>query len=455
MSELFTSAAALVVTLGLLIAFHEFGHFWTARKLGVKVLRFSIGFGKPLWSRRAGSDDTEYAIAAIPLGGYVKMLDEREGPVPEAERDRAFNNQPVWSRIAIVAAGPVFNLVFAVIAFWLMYLIGVPGLKPLIGEVAADSIAANAGFHARDEIVAVGGEPTPTWSVAQLALLDEALSSDTVAITVRDADGRERRLQLPVAAISDEAKQRELLQQVGISPWRPRYPAVLGELSPDGAAQQAGLLSGDRILRIDGQPIADWAALVAFVRAHADATAEVEIARNGETLSLPLHIGSREAKSGRIGFIGAAPQVVGPPPAEMLTRQQYGPFTAIPHAVAKTWQLSSLTLRMIGKMLLGEVSVKNLSGPITIATYAGYTASAGITAFLYFLAVISISLGVLNLLPIPLLDGGHLMYYLIEIVRGRPLPEEVQMQLQRIGIAILGALMVLAFYNDLNRLWGG
>jgi len=219
--------------------------------------------------------------------------------------------------------------------------------------------------------------------------------------------------------------------------------------------QQAGLLSGDRILRIDGQPMADWAALVAFVRAHADATVELEIARNGETLSLPLHIGSREAKSGRIGFIGAAPQAVGPPPAEMLTRQQYGPFTAIPHAVAKTWQLSSLTLRMIGKMLLGEVSVKNLSGPITIATYAGYTASAGITAFLYFLAVISISLGVLNLLPIPLLDGGHLMYYLVEIVRGRPLSEEVQMQLQRIGIAILGALMVLAFYNDLNRLWGG
>jgi len=455
LSSFITSVLALIVTLGLLIAFHEFGHFWTARKLGVKVLRFSIGFGKPLWSRRHGPDDTEYVIAAFPLGGYVKMLDEREGEVPEAERHRAFNNQSVWRRIAIVAAGPIFNFIFAIIAFWLMYMLGVPGMKPVIGEVAPSSIAAEAGFRAGDEIVDVNGVATPTWSTARLTLLDKSLDRDVVELRVRGDDGRERQLSLPVGTVPTENKQQDLLQYVGVTPWRMDYPPVLGELAADGAALKAGLQSGDRILSANGEPIKDWMGLVEFVRAHPDQVVKLQIERDGVEQSVDVHIASRATDSGVIGRIGAGPAPVGPMPEEMRAEVRFGPIAAVGEAMAKTWQMSSLTLRMIGKMIVGEVSVKNLSGPITIATYAGYSASVGVTSFLYFLAIISISLGVLNLLPIPLLDGGHLMYYLVEIIKGSPLSDAVQMQMQRLGIALLAMLMLLAFYNDLNRLWGG
>lgn len=454
MSGFITSALALLVTLGLLIAFHEFGHFWTARKLGVKVLRFSVGFGKPLWLRKYGPDQTEYVLAAFPLGGYVKMLDEREGEVAESERHRAFNRQSVWRRFAIVAAGPLFNFIFAILALWMMYLIGVPGVAPIVGEVTPQSAAALSGFQTGDRIIAINGRNTPTWGVARFNLLDAALNSDQVSFQVQGASGETHTLRIPVADISNEIKQKQLLSHLGIAPVRPVLPAVLGELSADGPAQAAGLKAGDHILRANGQPMGDWMAVVELVRANPGQAIEFEIERDGVVQTITVTAESRPTDSGDIGRIGAAPAPAGPLPPELLAREEYPVVESLAVAAAKTWQMSVLTLRMIGKMIVGEVSVKNLSGPITIATYAGYTASVGFTAFLYFLAVVSISLGVLNLLPVPMLDGGHLMYYLVEMVKGSPVSDALQLRLQQLGIAFLLVLMSLALYNDVMRLLG-
>lgn len=454
MSTFFTSTLALLLTLGLLIAFHEFGHFWTARKLGVKVLRFSVGFGKPLWMRKSGPDQTEYVLAAFPLGGYVKMLDEREGEVAEGELHRAFNRKSVWRRFAIVAAGPIFNFIFAILAFWLMYLIGVPGVAPIVGEVTPKSVAAIAGFQSGDRIVEINGLKTPTWSVARFNLLDAALNTDDVSFQVQGESGQLHTIQISVADISSEIKQKQLLTHLGLAPIRPVLPAVLGELSPDGPAELAGLKTGDRILRVNDEHISDWMAVVNLVRAHPGQEILFEVERDGLSKVIRVNTESKTTDSGNIGRIGAAPAPAGPLPPELLAREEYPVFESLTVAVAKTWQLSALTLRMIGKMIVGEVSVKNLSGPITIATYAGYTASIGFTAFLYFLAVVSISLGVLNLLPVPMLDGGHLMYYLVEMVKGSPVSDVLQMKMQQIGIAFLLVLMSLALYNDVMRLVG-
>lgn len=455
MSTFLSSTLALIVTLGLLIAFHEFGHYWTARRLGVKVLRFSIGFGKPLWSMRRGPDQTEYVVAVFPLGGYVKMLDEREGEVEETELNRAFNRQSVWSRFAIVAAGPMFNFFFAILAFWLMYLIGVPGVKPIVGDVKPESVAAVAGFQVGDEIIQVDGDNTPTWNITRITLLDKSLDSEMISLQVRGKDGDLQTLQLPLEGVSAEVKQKNLLGHLGISPYRPELPAVLGELEPGGPADSAGLQTDDRVLSVDGQQISDWMALVEFVQKHPEQLIRVEVERSGKTLVIPVTTQKRETDSGFIGRIGAGPSRSVDYPESHLAEVRYSFIEALGVATEKTWSMSVLTLRMIGKMIVGEVSVENLSGPITIATYAGYTASVGLTSFLYFLAIVSISLGVLNLLPIPLLDGGHLMYYLVEIVKGSPLSDEFQSQMQRFGIAILVMLMSLAIYNDIARLFAG
>jgi regulator of sigma E protease len=447
-----SSTLALIVTLGLLIAFHEYGHFWTARKLGVKVLRYSIGFGKPLWMRRRGPDQTEYVLAAIPLGGYVKMLDEREGEVAPEEQHRAFNRQSVWRRFAIVLAGPLFNFIFAILAFWLMYLIGVPGVKPILGEVEPQTVAAVSGFKVGDQIIEVGGEKTPTWGAVRLTLLDYALDSDEVEMKVRAPNGGEHVLKLPVKNITTEEKQKNLLSIVGINPFRPELPAVLGQLEPGGPAETAGLQENDRVLKIGDQQVSSWTILVDLVRAHPQQKILIEIERNGETHVIAVNTKQQKTDAGIIGKIGASPARSEALSNEYLAEVKYPFFDAFGVAVVKTWQMSVLTLRMIGKMIVGEVSLDNLSGPITIATYAGYTASAGISPFLYFLAVISISLGVLNLLPIPLLDGGHLLNYLIEIIKGSPLSDVVQAQMQRVGIFFLVMLMSLALYNDIARL---
>lgn len=472
--SILTSALAFLFAIAVLIAFHEFGHYWVARRAGVKVLRYSIGFGKPLWMKRAGPDQTEYVIAAIPLGGYVKMLDEREGDVDEHEVHRAFNRQSVGKRIAIVAAGPIFNFIFAIFAYALMFQVGVPGIKPIIGEVEPASVAAQVGLEAFDEIVSVEGEITPTWGSARMALLQAALDHDTIKIEVQKAslDGsinnnlanndysnqpsgtfEERRtIMLPVAGISTELKQSQLLSQVGVQPFRPPLPAVIGKLESGGAAERDGLRPGDRVMATDGEPIIHWGDWVEVVRANPGKMLAVEVARGTLTQIVELTPNPLEIDTGVIGRIGAAPEMIAYP-EELQTVVQYSIGVAVYTAVVKTWQMSVLTLRMIGKMITGEVSVKNLSGPITIATYAGYTANEGFTTFLSFLAIVSISLGVLNLLPIPLLDGGHLLYYLIEIVKGSALSDEVQGLMQRVGIILLGMLMMLAFYNDIHRLF--
>ncbi|WP_455200713.1 RIP metalloprotease RseP [Kaarinaea lacus] len=454
MSGFFTSLLAFIFAIGVLIAFHEFGHYWVARRCGVKVLRYSIGFGKPLWLRRHGEDQTEYVIAAIPLGGYVKMLDEREGEVAKSELHRAFNRQPVSKRIAIVAAGPIFNFIFAIFAYALMYVVGVPGIKPVIGEVEKQSIAYHANIRTSDEIISVDGELTPSWGTARMAMLQSALQNDAIAMELKDASQRTYRVSLPVDGISTENKQSKLMEELGLAPYRPVIPATMGKLSPDGAAERDGFLTGDKIVNVDNAQIEHWEDLVKVVRSSPDKTLQVTINRNGELKQLDLTPAAIETETGIIGRIGALPEPV-EFPKELQTVVSHSPGTAIYTAVVKTWQISVLTLQMIGNMIVGEVSVKNLSGPITIATYAGYTASEGLPTFLSFLAIVSISLGVLNLLPIPLLDGGHLLFYAIEIVKGSALSDEAQLKMQHIGIVMLGMLMMLAFYNDIQRLFWG
>jgi len=445
---------ALIVTLGILITVHEFGHFWVARRLGVKVLRFSIGFGRPLWLRRSKVDQTEFAVAAIPLGGYVRMLDEREGEVASHELERAFNRQPVGSRIAIVAAGPLFNFAFAILAYCLMFMIGVPGMRPLLEAPVPDSIAAEGGFQAGDVITAVDGRPTPTLSTVALALVEHGLDGEVVEIQVRDQAGQQRYRSLDLRDVQDFTEDGRLLDRVGLTPWRPRLPPVIERVTSDGAAAQAGLQGGDRILAVDGQPVTEWQQWADYVRARPDQRLQAKIERAGQTMTLPVTPAAVASEQGEIGLIGAYAQV----PEGLFEAQQvivrYNPLHALGAGLSKTWEMSTFTLRMLGRMVIGQVSLENLSGPITIAQFAGQTASIGGIAFLSFLALVSISLGVLNLLPVPVLDGGHLLYYFIELVKGSPLSESMQQLGQRFGIVVLVMLMTVALVNDVARLLG-
>lgn len=456
MNGVLVSAVAFLVAIGLLISVHEFGHFWVARRLGVKVLRFSIGFGRPLWSRRAGADATEYVIAAIPLGGYVKMVDEREGEVAAADLPRSFNRQSLGTRTAIVAAGPLFNLAFAVFAYWALFVIGVEGLRPVVGAVSPDSVAAASGLRSGDEIIAVEGRATATWEAASFALMDALVSGDQTGLEVRDGDGRMSQLVLRTSDGHRYLEGGALLDNLGLQPWQPTIPAVIEAVQPGSAAQRAGLQSGDQVVAAAGEPIADWHAWVEFVRARPGVTFEVTVVRDGTRLRLALTPDTVSVEGGGShGRIGAQARVPEDLFAGMRAVHRYGPFEAVGEAARKSWNMATLMLTMLGKMVVGEASLDNISGPISIAEYAGRTASIGLTPFLSFLALISISLGVLNLLPIPLLDGGHLMYYLIELVKGSPVSEAFEAAAQRIGIALLLLLMGLAFYNDLARLFGG
>jgi regulator of sigma E protease len=452
MQDFLLTIAAFIVAIGILVAIHEYGHFWVARKLGVKVLRFSIGFGRPLWSRQAGPDEPEYVIAAIPLGGYVKMLDEREAPVDPAEVHRAFNRKPLWVRSAVVVAGPLANFLFAIVAFWGVLTLGETGVRPLIGSVEPDTPAARAGLLAGDEFVAINGRKTPTWSLAMQELATASVGADVLEIDVRGSNGLERRQVMPSDEIGDLAETRDLLGHVGLVPDRPEVPPVFGEILSGEAADRAGLREGDRIVAADGAAIQDWNSWVEYVRERPETPIVLEIERAGQPLTLDLTPAAHAVRDDVIGRIGAS----NAPVPGMLERYrvQYslGPLEAVPAAVSRTVEYSVLTLKVIWRVLTGEASIHNLSGPITIADAAGKTASIGFVYFLKFLAIVSISLGVLNLLPIPVLDGGHLLYFAIEAVKGSPLSEAAMLQGQKIGLMLLLGLMTLAFYVDVLRI---
>jgi len=439
---------AFVVALGVLVTVHEFGHFWVARRLGVKVLRFSVGFGKPLWSRRSRDGETEYVIAGIPLGGYVKMLDEREGEVAPEELHRAFNNKPVATRIAVVVAGPLFNLLFAALVFWVVFVSGVHGVRPLVGGTEPGSVAARAGFVSGDEILKVNGQPSPTWDTVRLAAFNAALDHARLALEVRGADGAVSERTIDLSAPSKAVEPADILKDLGFQAWTP--PAVLGRVMPDSPAAKAGLRAGDRVTAVDGQPISDWLDWVKYVRGHPDKWIETQVQRDGQALTLRVRPAAKEIRGKVYGQVGVRL------PDDALEKldavRRYGPLEAVGAAVHRTWEMSALMLRVLGAVVTGHASLDNISGPLTIAQYAGESASLGLVEYLGFLGLISVSLGVLNLLPIPILDGGHLMYYLIELVKGSPVSEQAQALGQRVGILLLLMLMGLAFYNDFMRL---
>ena len=450
MSTFLASLWWLVVALGVLVTFHEFGHFWVARRFGVKVLRFSVGFGRPLWSRR-GTDGTEYVIAAIPLGGYVKMLDEREGDVAPAELDRAFNRKPVLQRMAIVAAGPLANLLLAFAVLWAMLVIGRPDFAPVVGKV--DGIAAEAGLRAGERIVAVGERKTPTWSEAAMALTVAGLDRAPTSVQVRAPDGVEQVRTLALDRIPAGADEMRLLGAIGLVPRHFLVPAVVGEVREDGAAWGV-LAEGDRITAIDATPVDSFDDIAPLVTAlgNRGGPGMVEVERDGERLALELVPRQITGDNGQTRWVlGVSNAPVEAPARDALLR--LGPVAAIPAAVRETGFQMRQLVEMIGRAFSGRVSVENtVSGPITIARAANDFASNGMAWFLNFLALLSISIALINLLPIPVLDGGHLLYYLIELVTGRPVGERVMAAGQYIGLALIAGLMGLAFYNDILRL---
>lgn len=457
MTMLFVSVLAFIFAIGVLVAVHEWGHYIVARMAGVKVLRFSVGFGRPIWMRRGGPDQTEYCISSIPLGGYVKLLDEREGNVDAAELSRSFNRQPVLAKVAILVAGPLMNFVFAVLAFWFMFVVGIPGLTPVVGKVTPDSIAASAGIREGDRILAINGEPVATWEGAVLGLLDGLLEDSRVRMELRGDSGTAggRFVELDIGdRLGELTEPGALLPGIGMRPWAPVLGAIIGEVVPGGAAEAAGMRAGDEVLAVDGLAIDDWESWVDFVRANPGAAVTVAVRRDSATVVLSMTIGEQTSAGGETtGLIGARVEVPEGLYDEYRSEQRYTGLAALERAVERTWDMSALTVRMVARMVTGDVSTKNISGPINIAQYAGYSASIGLASFLSFLAVVSLSLGILNLLPIPVLDGGQIVYQLAEAIKGKPLSERVQMLGQQVGIAFLVLIMGFAFYNDLSRVF--
>ncbi len=450
MLDLLWSVSGFIVAISLLVAFHEFGHYWVARRCGVKVLRFSIGFGNPLWTR-VDREGVEWVISAIPLGGYVKMLDEREGEVLPSERHLTFNNASVWRRIAIVAAGPLFNFGLAIALYWAVYVLGVEGIRPVISQPPPASVAGQLGLVAGMEITEVDGRAVATWTELRTQLIDQALDRGQIDLRWREADGTERGGALDLRAVRVDPEF--LFDDIGLAPFEPALPPVLSEIVPGEAADQAGFKVGDVLLAHDGEAIESWQQWARWLRAHPGEVAQVEVRRGETILNLPVvigRIGEGEQGAGRFGAAVANP---GDLWQDLRAVSRLGVLQAFPAAVVQTWRMSSMTLRMLGRMLTGDVSVKNVSGPIQIAQVAGYSAQVGVVSFLSFMAIVSVSLGVLNLLPVPVLDGGHLLFYALEALKGSPVSESAQLAGQRLGLTLLALLMGLAFYNDIVRLF--
>lgn len=446
MSTFLGSVWWMIVSLGVLVTFHEFGHFWVARRNGVRVLRFSVGFGRPLWLRR-GKDGTEYAIAAIPLGGYVRMLDEREGDVPADEVDQAFNRKPVGRRIAIVAAGPLANLVLCIALLWAMFVIGRPDYAPVVGQV--QGLAAQAGLHRGDTLLAVGDRDTPTWSEAAVALATAALDRHDVPLAVRDAEGRRVVRTLPLSRLPARFDETRASDAIGLVPRYRLLPPVVGKVAKDTPAWGV-LAERDRITAIDGQSIAAYEDIGPVMQRVGGRQVMVEVQRDGERLALEITPRLRTDEQGTRWTLGITSAQATQPPYDAKLR--YGPVEALPAAVRETAKLAGDSLSMIGRLLTGRASAANVSGPITIARYANASAQLGPAWFLNFLALLSLTLAIVNLLPIPVLDGGHLLYYLIELAKGRPLSDRAMAVGQYIGLALLAGLMGLAFYNDILHL---
>ncbi len=452
------SVLGFVVAVSLLVAVHEYGHFWAARKLGFKVLRFSVGFGPALWRRVVGADRTEYVLAALPLGGYVKLLDEREGPVDAAEVSRAFTRRPPWQRILVLLAGPGFNFAFAILLLWgMLWIVGSPDVRAVVGGVAAGSPAARAGLRADDEIIRLNGADVQGRGDVVLGLID-AMSGDGVTrLAVRSASGAERELELRV---DDPAERRALtepsalMRGVGMRFWSQPVPAQIGRVLPAGPAEQAGLQVGDLITAIDGQPIGDFVAMSEALAVRPNRDVVIRYERGGVSATTTVRTSADLVDGREVGRIRIETPQSAPLPDSMIVHRRFGPVQALGESLQRAWDMTVLQAKMFARMIIGQVSIKNLSGPITIAEYAGDSVRSGLTGFVGFLVLISLSLGFLNLLPIPMLDGGQIVYQTIEWIKGSPLSERVQAAGQSVGIALLFLLMGVALFNDLARQFG-
>lgn len=443
MSGALNNLLAFIVAISVLVAIHEFGHYLVGRWCGMKVLRFSIGFGKPLWTWIAGADRTEYCISSIPLGGYVKFLDEREGPVDQADRGRAFNHRPIPARIAVLLAGPAFNFLFAILAYWVLSMQGVPTLRPVIGPVEPDSYAAEAGLRPDELLVAVGDQAIDNWSTALLSILDEMVATGKVPVLVQDIHGDERSVTIDVG--DDRTRLTEpgtLLTGLGFVPGAPL--AIAEWVEPGAAAEQAGFLPGDRIVSVDGQDTVTFTEMAAVIVELPGKTVPVGILRDGRRETLYVDVAAFDTDDGVVGRIGIGPRFL----------KRFGPVAAVGESVSRTARETVFTVRMLWNMVTRQVSIKNISGPISIAQYVGESARAGLPYVLAILALISISLGVLNLLPIPMLDGGQIVYQSVEWIKGSPMSERAQLLGQQVGIMAILLLMSFAFYNDISRLFG-